>query len=377
MFKKTNNILFVFLFLVVLFIPLVFTKWESGGVSVAENRNLAKFPAVMTDGRQNGNFTKDFEKWFRDHMGFRDALITANMRLQQNVFDRSISTSDIKIGKTGDYIYASHETIKDFAHANLWTEEMVANIGQSYQTVSDWLAEKGIPFFYVQCVDKHTIYPERFIASVNQLGTVSKTDQVITYLRKQTDVNTIYFKEVLAENRTRYDVFSHWGDSTHWTPRGAYISYTYMMISINEALGTSFKCLQESDYEITMSTLTGPEGGTEQVENFNIRNPRAQKTDISALGNWAGDHRHAIWKNPDAPNDCRLLIMGDSYFEGYLVDDIAESFSEVWLVWGDYTADLIQVVEHCEPDIVIYECAERVDRSWNVYTLANDMHSGQ
>ena len=67
------------------------------------------------------------------------------------------------------------------------------------------------------------------------------------------------------------------------------------------------------------------------------------------------------------------MIMCDSYFESYLRDDIAESFHEVWLVWGDYTGSLPEIVELCNPDIVIYECAERVDRSENVVALAKEL----
>ena len=54
---------------------------------------------------------------------------------------------------------------------------------------------------------------------------------------------------------------------------------------------------------------------------------------------------------------------------------IAESFGEVWLVWGDYTPDLPKIVELCEPDVVIYECAERVDRSYAVCDLAQALQN--
>ena len=373
MFKKVNNFVFITLFLLVLFVPLIFAKWESGGVSEEENRNLAKFPALVTEGQFNSAFTKDFEIWFMDHMGFRKWLIDENKELQQVVFNRSLTTSDVKVGRTGDYIYATDAIIKDYAHVNLRTEEVVAQIGQSYQAASDWLKEKGIHFYYVQCVDKHTIYPERFISTVKQIGSVSKTDQVLTYLENETTVNAIYFKGVLAESREQYDVFGHWGDSSHWTDRGAYIAYRYMMDRINESTNYDLKVLEESDYVITEKRQYGPEGQVEHVESFEIADSKAKKTDVSVQGKWAEDHRHSVWENPDAPNDYRLLIMGDSYFNNHLVDELAESVREVWLVWGDYTYEFTDVVEHCNPDIVIYEYAERVDRSGAVIKMAESL----
>lgn len=375
MFKKINNIILAVLFLAVIFTPLLFARWESGGVSEEENRNLAQFPPLVVDGSFNLSFTKDFETWFMDHMGFRQEMITANKTVQREIFDRSLTTSDWKTGKTGDSIYAPQFIVEDFAHVNLRTEDEVAQIGDSYQTVNDWLGAKGILFYYVQCVDKHTVYPERFIASVKQVGDVSKTDQVLGYLQDATTVKAIYFKDILKDNREQYDVFSHWSDATHWTDRGAYISYCHMLEQISKDLEEPLSVLEEADYDITYETYNGSEGASEQIEVFTIKEPKAQKCDVSAMGKWATDQRHSIWKNPEGGNGKRLLLMGDSYFNNYLIDDIAESFSEVWLVWGDYTTELPEVVDLCDPDIVIYECAERVDRSGAVRDLAQKLQS--
>lgn len=374
MFKKINNIIFITLFLAALFLPLLFTRWESGGISEEENRNLAAFPSLTADGGFNRHFTSDFETWFRDHMGFRYDLITANKDLQQTVFDRSLTQSDDKIGKTGDRIYATDAIIKDFAHVNLRTEAEVRMIGESYQTVSEHLAEKEIPFYYVQCVDKHTIYPERFISSIIQVGDVSKTDQVLNYLQNQTAVNAVYFKQVLADNRYDYDVFSHWGDATHWTDRGAYLSYLHLMEQLSKNVDEPLRILTEADYEITRLTYYSFDGASsEQIEKFTVKAPNAQKGDVSVMGTWATDERHSVWHNPAATNSTRLLVMGDSYFNNHLIDDIAESFREVWMVWGDYTNDLPEIVALCDPDLVIYECAERVDRSSSVCELAEKL----
>lgn len=377
MFKKVNNLIFVVLFLAILFVPFLFTRWESGGVSEKENRNLARFPSLIVDDKFNQSFTKDFENWFMDHMGFRQELISVNTDFMRKVFDRSLSNSDWKTGRTGDFIYAPDFIVYDYAHANLRSEEEVKKIGESYQVISNWLEAKGISFYYVQCVDKHTIYPERFIDSVNQMGDVSKTDQVLNYLREKTTVNAIYFKEILEENKTEYDVFSHWGDATHWTDRGAYISYCYMMDRINKDRAVPLKVLTEEDYNISYATYHSDDGRSEEIEVFSIKTPSAQKADVAVMGQWAADYRHSIWINPDSNNDQRLLLMGDSYFNGYLVDDLAESFREVWMVWGDYTGDFREIVELCAPDVVIYECAERVDRSGGVVALANELESAE
>ena len=373
MFKKINNIIFILLFLAVLVVPLLFTRWESGGVSQVENRNLAAFPALTKEGAFNLSFTQEFETWFMDHLGFRQMLIDSNKALMEQVFQRNLTTSDVKTGKTGDLIYAPDAVIKDFAHANLRTADQVAEIGNSYQAISDYLEGKGIPFYYVQCVDKHTIYPERFIPHVKQLGDTSKTDQVMHYLETQTTVKSIYLKTPLLAAKEAYPVFSHWGDSTHWSDRGAYIAYCHIMEQLNRDMDQPLKILTEADYEITFKTNYGTDGNTEQEEQFTVKDPKATKSDKTIMGKWSEDDRHSRFVNPEAGNNKKLLLMGDSYINSFIIRDIAESFGEVWLVWGDYTADLSQIVDLYQPDLVIYECAERVDRSKAVCALADSL----
>ena len=375
MIKKWYHIVCIAVFLAVLLLPLAFTSWADGGVSQDENRVLAKFPSfTLETGEFNEKFTTEFENWFMDHLGFRQELITANAKLQFRVFDRMLSKSDHLIGRNGDINYATDAMLKDYAHLNLRTEEEVAKIGDSYQTVSDWLAAKNIPFYYVQCFDKHSIYPEQFISGVKPIGDVSKTDQVIAYLENHTSVNTISMKPVMVEAKETYEVYSNWGDPTHWSPRGAVIGYRHIMQRLNEDLDVTFPVLQDSDYRIEIKnggiTLNQVIHQDDNFEHFTIKEPKAKKVDKTAMGQWSEDRRHSVWKNPEVDNGVKLLLMADSYINTFIVDDIAESVSEVWLVWGDYTKDLPKVVELYQPDVVIYECAERVDRSTAVCNLA-------
>lgn len=147
------------------------------------------------------------------------------------------------------------------------------------------------------------------------------------------------------------------------------------MEKINEDNHNMYNILSEDDYDITVEdkgiTLNGFIHEKDMMETFTIRNPKAVKADKSLMGKFGEDERHSIWINKDAGNDTRLLLMCDSYINSFIVEDFAESFSEVWLVWGDYTKDLDKVIELYNPDIVIYECAERVDRSGAVVEFAD------
>lgn len=377
MFKKVYNFLFILAFLAVLAIPLIFADYSGGEISENENRYLADFPKLTVDGKFNESFTAECETWFRDHMGLRQKLVMANAKLQYHVFHRMLNTDAYYIGTNGDINYATQDMLQDYAHNNLRVESTVAYIGNSYQTVSNWLAQKDIPFYYVQCYDKHSIYPEQFMDTVNQYGEISKTDQVITYLKNETTVKTIDLKPVLMEGKANYEVYSNWGDPSHWSERGAYIGYQHIMQTINADWDGTLRILEESDYEITVTDqgirrnwISFEE---DMLEKFTLKSPQARTGDKAVMGQWAEDQRHRVFVNESCNNNQKLLLMCDSYFNNYLVEDFAESFSEVWVVWGDYTDELPEIIEFYQPDLVIYECAERVDRSFNVANLANEL----
>lgn len=374
MFKKVYNLLFILAFLAVLAVPLIFADYSGGEISENENRYLADFPKLTIDGKFNENFTAECETWFRDHMGLRQALVMTNAKLQYHVFHRMLNTDTYYIGANGDINYATQDMLQDYAHNNLRKDSSVKNIGDGYQTVSDWLAQKDIPFYYVQCYDKHSIYPEQFMDTVYQYGSTSKTDQIITYLKSNTTVNTIDLKPVLLESKADYEVYSNWGDPSHWTERGAYIGYRHIMEALNADQGGALRVLDESDYEITVTDQSIRRNWIsfeeDMLEKFTLKAPQAQAGDKAVMGQWAEDQRHRVFVNEQAGNDLKLLLMCDSYFNNYLVEDFAESFSEVWVIWGDYTDELPEIIDFYQPDLVVYECAERVDRSYNVFNLA-------
>ncbi len=376
MLKKIYQIVFIILFAGILCTPLAFTDWSTKGVSQEENRTLASLPELFVDGKFNEQFTADTETWFMDHMGKRQELININAWIQYFGFQRMLST-DKYLGRNGDLNHASKAMIDDYAHANLRSEKSVANIGNSYQLMSDWCTQQGIQFYYVQCYDKHSVYPEQFMDTVNQIGEISKTDQVVSYLKNSTTVNTISLKEVLTDSKVEYETYSNWGDPTHWTDRGAYIGYRTIMEEINKNSNNEFGILGEEDYDICIAdggrTFNKYIHKEDMLETFTIRAPKAVKEDVSATDTWGEDVRHSIWKNEHAGTDKKLLLMCDSYINSFIVEDFAESFAQVWLVWGDYTTDFCEVIELYQPDIVIYECAERVDRSNSVVKLANEM----
>lgn len=367
MYLKIARMVFVVTFLLMITVPLLTTNFRKNTVSEAENRILAQFPErYHEDGTRNREFNEEFERWFNDNVGLRSHMVVTNARMQYYLFRVLANNSDMYLGPEGEFNYATAEMLTDYRHLNLKSEEALDSLAEGFQYANDYLREKGIQMYYFQCWDKHSVYPEYFPDTVLQYGEKSKTDQIVETLKNRTDVCVISPKERLTEEKENYETYSKWGDSTHWTQRGAYIGYTMLMEEINKQNGGRYHVLGEQDYNISICdmgvTLFGGIHKECMLEKFEIRNPRAYLTNekLTLLGE---DGRHRFFTNDDAGNDTRVLVLGDSYFNSFILDDLAESFHETLIIWGDYTGEFEAVIEEYAPHILIVENAERCDRA--------------
>lgn len=100
----------------------------------------------------------------------------------------------------------------------------------------------------------------------------------------------------------------------------------------------------------------------ENIEEFEIKNPKAVLTN-EKLTLYSDDERHRFFTNDEVDNDTRLLVIGDSYFGSFIIDDLAESFHETIMIWGHHLSDVQNIIDSYDADIVVVETAERGNRS--------------
>lgn len=381
--RRVTDVLLVLFIMCVLVIMGGMSFFNHNTVSINENRTLEERPLLFLDtgdSLMNQDYCTEFEAWLGDHIGFRDWIVGMNAVIQYYVF-HNLESENYYLGSAGDLNYADEEMLRDYQHKNLYSEDELVRIANDYQYISDWLAEQGVQFYYAQCYDKHSIYPEQFMAGINQYGEYSKTDRVIETLRSQTDVNVISLKEALLREKQTNKVFSNWGDPTHWNQRGIYVGYREVLGAINAQNEGKYRELGKEDILIADGdcgiTLNGVIHEADISETFSLANPNAAvQLTPPAFGTYAQDERHFLYTNKRAKNHVRILVIGDSYFPTVCAY-LAETFYETGLIWADYTADMEAIVKQWKPDILIFECAERVDRSGAVHELATSLQSKQ
>ena len=367
MFKKVLQKAFIVLFLAMTVIPLLTTNLQKEKVSVDENRKLAPMAKLFKkDGTLNENYTEDFETWINDNIGMRSSMVVNNARIQYYLFGVLANNSDMYLGPNGELNYATAKMLKDYQHDDLYPDDYLHEFADCMQYLSDYVEGKGAQFYYYQCWDKHSIYPEYFPKTVIQTGEESKTDGIVRALIDYSKVNVISPKQDLTDGKSVKPTYSVWGDPTHWNQRGAYIGYVKLLDAINKNSDIQYRVLQEADYNITTpdqgQTLFGGIHRADYIENFEIKNAKAVLTN-EKLTSHSDDKRHRFFTNNEADNDTRLLVIGDSYFDTFIIDDLAESFHETIIIWGDYLSDVQSIIDAYDADIVVVEAAERVDRT--------------
>lgn len=362
---KLQNIIFSIGFMLVIAAPLVCINRDQDAISYDENRYLAKSPEFHdSEGGFNTAYAEEFESWLNDNIGFRQLMVKANAKLRYRLF-RSLSAagtgnSDFYLGPEGEFNYAEKEMLRDYQHKNLYTQEQLDELSQAFEKIRETLDERGVKYYYMQCRDKHKIYPEQFMTSVMQYGNVSLVDQVMENLKVNTRVTVIDTTEVLLEGKNDGETFGKYTDPSHWTQRGAYLSYRALMETLNSS-GDKYPVLEPEDFEIKLTdqgtTLFGGIHEKDFQEEFHIKDPKAVENDTEMVPLSGTGHR--IYTSDAVDNEEVVLIIGDSYVENYILQDIAESFHKTIFVWGDYTEKFMDFVELYKPTIVISENAER------------------
>jgi len=383
MFQKIERIVFVVSFFLLLVIPLLFMNRVTGAISESENRVLASSANLFSgDGSINPSFSTDFENWFDDNLGFRDLFVKANGVIKYYLFDE---INGNPLGPNGEL--ATIYDLEDYQHKNLYSEEGLNEVVGAYNTIYDYLDSQGIQVYYMQCWDKHSIYPEQFPDTIQIYGDMSKSDQVENALLTDAKMEVIPIKEKLLQAKTKYPVYGTWSEPWHWVHRGALIAYEDLMARINENNNNKYDVIKENEFHSSMIDVGQKYFGIihqkDMEEVFGIEEPKALSMPEKLTYRPEGgiSEQTAYYENNAVDNDDTVLILGDSYFYGYTVlEAIAESFHKTIMFSGSAAQgdQLFLIIDTYKPDLVIIENAERCNYRYDeAVATANQIHMRQ
>lgn len=364
--KRKANLIFIILFLMIISLPYLFAHRNTQGrISDMENRTLSGYPSLLlTEGGMNREYTSQFEDWLDDNLRGRSILIKANATIQYLLFQNIVKTDTLQ-GENGWLFVNSDDQIREYQHSNLMSEQELAACALRLQKLSDYLKEKGIAFYYFQCYSKETIYPDMYNKGILQVEDISRTEQVMDVLQRETDIRLIDSKKVMKEHGADQIIYFQYVDALHWNEEGAYWGYRELMNEIHKDF-EQVPVLEKEDYQIHEEERGTSIYGFEYPYRelcpvYQLAAPRAIEVTKDTLNDWDWlyfkEHTHE-YVNEGCENNLKILMVGDSYIRMFLKDDIAESFSATLSVDWLNVPIIDKIVEEYQPDVVILECVD-------------------
>ena len=364
--KRIIDLIFVILTALSLSLTLIFFNHDEEAVSKSESRKLAPKPTSPVTSQE---YRTELTDYIDDNIGLRDPLLQLRTALSLKLYG-SIPSEKIVAGKDGFYFYNADHNLEITTGGYPMTDEMLAEIAEAQQTVSDHYKDLGIDYVLALTPSKASVYPE-YMSGDYTVGT-TVIDTVYEYLKEHTDVTVVNAKDNVIAHKGDGQLF--WHNDTHFTQLGAYYAYQAIVQTMEDAGICSIRdfTIDRSGTEsITgeFSRMLGIDGilGTETADDITWdRNSVIEKDtdyvanlkDISVKGGMNANYSVDVYKNSDTSLP-RLLIYGDSQFMAMrkIPAYLAESCSEVVMTrLRTFSTDIEKIVQ---PDVVMFTMTER------------------
>lgn len=357
------------LFLVAIFVPLIVALSEpDSSYSNTEKRPLAPLPSLPESTQDWQELPTKLNAYYADQFGLRDWLNSRYLHLMSMVAPDAPLTNVTRgqdgwlfFGSPKPHLRGKTNPFGDARHTDLYSDSDLAIAATRIKQRSDWLRAQGIEYLYTIAPNKHTIYFDKLPKHITKAGPISSTDQLLGYLRANTDVTVVDLRPGLFEKRQEADIYYQY--DTHWNFLGANIAQFEIMREVNTLLPDSVPArrLPDSLFDFRELSIHGDLSTMAQIEN---------PTEIHPLPEFKGeclpiDRSSALDRSErrmiTTCNHARLnaLVYRDS-FGNALVEYFSRQFEIATFVWRRTNYESLQTeLAIRKPDIVIEQVTER------------------
>ncbi len=326
-----------------------------------ENREYAPFPAFSL--KTFGVFPYGFERYLNDRLPYKNQLTRLNAQIENaaglhNTVLQYYSTDPVLHGKDGWLFYnaAGYEsTINDYLCNNLYDEAELQRIAAGYQALNDQYAAQGITFVLMIPTNKEQVYPEYMPDALQPVGTVSRTDQLVAYLREHTTVPVVYTKQALIDAKPEAQLFYKY--DSHWNQCGGFVGEQLL----REVLQGKKEDLSDYEIKVLPDRYIGDLATVSGLQDTLYEYPpevAGYQPGVTATLTSGEDSEEATMMSyvSDAPDQRRLLMIKDSFCYSML-PFLSKDFGETLFTTDSTLAKELIAERH--PDIVVLEIVER------------------
>jgi alginate O-acetyltransferase complex protein AlgJ len=183
---------------------------------------LAPLPRFQANLASLARFLPAYRDYFVDHFAFRERLIHWHGRMELQAFGLSCSPLAVA-GKRG-YFFSGHSSFTEIYRGERpFTETQLIRWQRLLEERDEWLRSRGAHYALALVPVKQSIYPELLPARLRVTGAVSRTDQLVQWMRQHSPVRVLDLRD--AVRRAKGDGDLYLKTDSHWTDLGAYAGY--------------------------------------------------------------------------------------------------------------------------------------------------------
>lgn len=277
------------------------------------------------------------------------------------------------VGSDGWLVLANDFSMEDYQNTVPLTSEELYQIQQRIDGAARYYEKRGITLLVVIPPNKNTIYPDRVPAQIQVIGAQSRLDQLLEYQRAHGEAQILDLRPALIEARKEHEVY--YRTDTHWNHYGAHAGYVAIMGALQRQRPDlpGFTPHALAEYRYTQDDDGVGDMGRRWVNGipaepfFSLKplyDRQLQKFE-SSQDRVLYVHTYNINGEgfPDA------IVFHDSYMDWlgpYLADHFHRATFVRALDVGKGMDERLIAAE--KPDIVIYECNERMLGSLATFT---------
>lgn len=369
---KILNFIFCLAFVGMIFVPFCMLDTTEVIDSMLENRRMTMWPGW--------GFNREINEWYghyvEDRVGFRREVVEAYMNTVHALFGE-FSDDMHMYGKNSEIFPADKDYIR--AYQNLATDEALIDSLVTYLDRTDeYLEEQGIPFVFLAGLDKKTVYGEYMPDSIR----VNETNESIMEMlaRKLDDAGVEYVipLEEYRELKKTQRIYNTSYDTAHWNDLGAMCALKLLNEKIREE-NPKVPLLSEEDFvlsysDVLMEFVAVPIG--DRIPEYILKPEYSESTvqDNEFAGTLERIPGTSVqyFINENALSDQTILILQDSFLQEN-AQYFTYRYREVYMISRQNYERMQYYVETLEPDVVVFENAERafVDDLYAYVNLAN------
>lgn len=323
-----------------------------------ENRVLAEFPQISP--QMLLSFSKQYDAYFSDHLPYKNQLVMLNMLKEEmlgegtTVIEYLQKRVSVIRGKEGWLFYGTafdeEDSVNDYLCNNLYTEKELKKIAAGYDMLHKKLKKMGKDLVVLYAANKEQIYPE-YMPDSFVSGSYSRTDQLVDFIQKNTDVPLIYAKDALKREKKNHTLFYKY--DTHWNDLGGFVGRQL----INEYFHGEYVSLDQVSYSVASRNQSGDLAGLLSMKS-RYSDDTVYQIEYDNMG--AGhllleDGGDYYVFSSNAADRRSVLVIMDSFGDALM--GMADDFGKVIFTKKEKNMKKLLIKEN--PDVVLLEIVER------------------